>query len=123
MGVQMKKSIEWEHLIDWPHLKELKTELGESVFCDVVMLFLDDVGVGINGLARHQDASDLQAQLHSLKGNALSLGFTNLAQQCAKSEELAVKGQHCQKELNKLSACFDESKTALISCFPVEFIQ
>ncbi len=66
-------------LIDWTRIQELRDEIGGDGFAEVVAIFLDEsdavIAAGANGFA--EDA------LHFLRGAALNLGFSELANACS----------------------------------------
>lgn len=77
-------------MIDWSRVSELRDEVGEEDFAEVVDLFLDEVDGVIGGLTA--DMADLEAQLHFLKGSALNLGFAGFADLCHAGEAAARAG-------------------------------
>ncbi|MDD9743131.1 MULTISPECIES: Hpt domain-containing protein [Marinovum] len=78
-------------MIDWSRVSELREEVGEEDFAEVVELFLDEVDGVIGTLA--PETADLEAQLHFLKGSALNLGFAAFAALCQAGETAANAGQ------------------------------
>ncbi|MFP4043627.1 MAG: histidine kinase [Rhodosalinus sp.] len=88
-------------MIDWTRVTELHREVGAEDFEEVVTLFVEEVEAALDALD-HDDPSP--EHLHFLKGSALNLGFTALAQQCAPPGNTAA-----------LRACFAESKASFLS--------
>lgn len=89
-------------MIAWDRIEELKAELGEDDFAEVAALFLQEAQDTLQGLANRASANDL----HFLKGLALNLGFTALADLCQAAEDGAVTPPSALRD------CFARSKTA-----------
>lgn len=79
-------------MIDWKRIADLKEELGEDDFEEVFDIFLDEVGDGVQGLDSTLEASALEAILHSIKGNAVTVGFAALADLASEGEINASRG-------------------------------
>ena len=86
-------------MIDWAQVGELRNEVGADDFEEVVHLFLAEVEDVIALLQSRvesglqADAGDpLEAQLHFLRGSALSLGFTTFCSLCLTAERKAADG-------------------------------
>jgi HPt (histidine-containing phosphotransfer) domain-containing protein len=88
-------------MIDWTRVTELHREVGAEDFEEVVTLFIEEVEAALEALDYHDPSPE---HLHFLKGSALNLGFTALAQQCASPAHTAA-----------LRACFAESKASFLS--------
>ncbi|KMK65429.1 Hpt domain-containing protein [Puniceibacterium sp. IMCC21224] len=80
-------------MIDWSRVRELCDEIGADDFGEVVELFLAEVEETLDSLpTRMSDANALENALHFLKGSALNLGFSALAQHCQAAERAAAGG-------------------------------
>lgn len=101
-------------MIEWSQVDALEAEMGES-FPEVVALFLEEAGEIVERLegGDRQDGKALAADLHALKGAALNLGLTGLADLCAEGERSAEAGQYEQVALPETISCFRESCAAL----------
>ncbi|KPQ20286.1 MAG: hypothetical protein HLUCCA24_02315 [Rhodobacteraceae bacterium HLUCCA24] len=88
-------------MIDWTRVTELHREVGSEDFEEVVTLFIEEVEAALEALGPSTPSPE---QLHFLRGGALNLGFTALAQQCAASGTT-----------DTLRACFAESKATFLS--------
>lgn len=66
-------------MIDMARLEELRDDVGEEEFGEVLELFFLEVETAIDALP---DAIDRAAALHFIKGCALNLGFNDLANAC-----------------------------------------
>ncbi|NCO20685.1 MAG: Hpt domain-containing protein [Rhodobacterales bacterium] len=73
-------------MIDWARITQLRDDIGEDDFDEIVTLFLAEVDEMITRLSNGFDANTLAADLHFLKGSALNLGFRTLASLCQKGE-------------------------------------
>lgn len=72
-------------LISWSRVQELRAEIGDESFAEVVAIFLEESDAVI---ARSQSGFTPE-DLHFLKGAALNLGFSTLAAACDSGEDAA----------------------------------
>lgn len=79
-------------LIDRDRLQELRDEIGEEDFAEVVTMFLEEMRDSLQELRDNPAMAGTDA-LHGLRGSALNLGFTDFAAACTKAEQRAVAGQ------------------------------
>ncbi|NHX27648.1 Hpt domain-containing protein, partial [Escherichia coli] len=79
-------------MIDWDRVTELKTEVGEEAFDEVVDLFLEETDEEIAKLGTAVHSGDLPEILHFIKGSALNLGFADLAALSARCEKTLASG-------------------------------
>lgn len=91
-------------MIDRDRLQELRGEIGEEDFADVVAMFLDEMGETLAALGA--DPSGISADaLHGLRGSALNLGFSAFAAACSLAEkQLAEGGAVDSAQLERLFA-------------------
>lgn len=80
-------------MIDWTRVKDLRSEIGREDFGDIVSLFLEEADEVVARLSGLTDAKSMENNLHFLKGSALNLGFSHLAQMCQDEERRAATGQ------------------------------
>jgi HPt (histidine-containing phosphotransfer) domain-containing protein len=80
-------------VIDWDRVADLRAEIGEADFEEVVEMFLCESDEVITRLRRGRPDPTLEAELHFLKGSALNLGFSQLAELCSKGEKAAEAGR------------------------------
>ena len=73
-------------MIDWRRIDELKSEIGQEDFEEVVVLFLEEVESAIGALNPASDFESWRDSMHFLKGSAMNLGFEELASLCQKGE-------------------------------------
>ncbi|GAA6180755.1 MULTISPECIES: Hpt domain-containing protein [unclassified Shimia] len=97
-------------MIDWERVEELRSEIGAEDFGEVVELFLDEVEEVIGRLREGADISNLEADLHFLKGGALNLGFRAFSQLCQAGEAAAAAGKADTVDLSAILNAFAESK-------------
>lgn len=80
-------------MIDWSRVNELKSEVGEEDFGEVVDMFLGEVEEIIERLRSDAAHENLEADLHFLKSSALNLGFSDFANICSAGESDAAQGK------------------------------
>ena len=98
-------------MISWHRVAELRDEIGAEDFAEVVALFLEEADDVVARLPNCADAKAVENALHFLKGSALNLGFSELAQQCQDGERLAASG-HANIETAGVAQCYAASKAA-----------
>ena len=74
-------------MIDWARVDELRTEIGEDDFAEIAGLFLEELAEATGGLATLRDPTALSDAYHGLKGAALNLGFSRLAELATAAEQ------------------------------------
>jgi HPt (histidine-containing phosphotransfer) domain-containing protein len=79
-------------VINWERVDELRDEIGADGFVEVVALFLDEADEAVARLDGGT-AAGLAADLHFLKGAALNLGLSRLADLCQQGERAAARGE------------------------------
>jgi len=98
-------------LIDWTRVAELRDEVGEEDFPAVVEMFLADTEDVLNRL---RTGAVTEAQLHYLKGSALTMGFTRLAGLCREGEAAAARGLSDGVDPAAIAALFRASRAAFL---------
>jgi len=78
-------------MLDWARIEELREEIGADDFAEVAEIFLDELEEVMERLQSGGTSEDTAEQLHFLKGCALNLGFSTMAQ-LASQGEAVVKG-------------------------------
>lgn len=78
--------------ISWDRLAELRSEIGEEDFAEVVELFLAEFEEALVRLSSQAAELDLGNEYHALKGCAVNLGMSELAEHCAAAESGAKAG-------------------------------
>lgn len=97
-------------MIDWTRIDELKDELGEDDFEDVFSIFLEEVQESVDSLKESPTGPALEAILHSVKGNAVTVGFSTLADLAGAGEIKA--GQGAAVDLMQIYQAHAKSKEA-----------
>ncbi|PCJ09843.1 MAG: histidine kinase [Rhodobacteraceae bacterium] len=108
-------------MIDWPRVKELREEVGAEDFGEVVDLFLEEVEEVISKLGENLDRTQLEQDLHFLKGSALSLGFQAFSTLCQDGESKSALGKADTVDVPAIIAEFQTSKTTFINELPTRF--
>ncbi len=67
-------------------------EIGADDFGEIIAVFLQETDEVVARLITLSDARAMENDLHFLKGSALNLGFTTLAQICQSGERRAASG-------------------------------
>lgn len=104
-------------MINWPRVKELRDEVGEEDFDEVVELFLEEVE-GVIGKLRTGDRSMLEQDLHFLKGSAMNLGFDGFSTLCLKGERDSAAGAAASVDLDAVFLSYEQSKVEFLSKLP-----
>lgn len=102
-------------MIMWQRIAQLKEEIGEDDFDEVVTLFLEEVEEVIARMQQGFDPETIGADLHFLKGSALNLGFRHFAGLCAEGEHAAQAGRADPAQVERVIAAFEESRAAFIA--------
>lgn len=105
-------------MIDWARVSELRNEVGAEDFEDVVQLFLAEVEDVTERLQATSDPATLEAELHYLRGSALSLGFTSFSRICLEAERNASAGLLTDEDLSEVLFAFFNSKAEFIEGLP-----
>lgn len=102
-------------MIDWTRVKDLRSEIGENDFFEVVEMFFDETDEVVANLERTVDLATVESLLHFLKGSALNLGFIDLATLCQNGEKSAAQGRAEQVNLRDVTASYHLSKSELLT--------
>ncbi len=102
-------------MINWSRVIQLRNEVGNAEFDEVVQIFLDEVQEAIERLEQDKARRDLEQNLHFLKGSALSLGFDHFSRLCQDGERSAASGHAVDVDLPEILAAFEESRTYFLS--------
>lgn len=106
-------------MIDWKRVAELRAEIGDADFAEVVELFIEEVEALIGRLKANPDPSRYEEDLHFLKGCAVNLGFAALAGQCFSGETMAVQGNADKVDLAAILDCYEASKSEFFRSDPL----
>jgi HPt (histidine-containing phosphotransfer) domain-containing protein len=96
-------------VIDWERVAELREEVGEEDFAEVVDLFLDEVESALDRLKRTAPPA-LEGELHFVKGSAMTLGFQDLAEICRLGERSAAEARFDAIDIPAVLNVYAQSK-------------
>lgn len=102
-------------MIDWSRVHELKDEIGDEDFDEVVEMFFAEVEEVILRLKTAPDPTCLEHDMHFLKSSALNLGFSKMSSLCMDGERRAASGDGALIGLEEVFRTWDESKAAFLS--------
>lgn len=102
-------------MIDWARVAELYEDFGEAMFAEILGAFLQDMEAGQATLGAAQTPEDLRAAFHFLKGAALNLGMTTLADLCEEGERIASDGARPDELAAKVQARVSHDCQVLVS--------
>lgn len=97
-------------MIDWQRAADLRQEIGNEGFLEVVELFLDEVESVLMRLSGQPDPVKYEDDMHFLKGSALNLGFAALGELCRVGERFASEGMADKVDIPAVLACYSDSK-------------
>ncbi len=102
-------------MISWDRVNELRDEVGEEDFAEVVSLFLEEVEEVMTRLQSKPDPASYEADLHFLKGSALNLGFRALSTLC-RDKEMKISGNASGEiDLGDIFSTYEQSKAEFLS--------
>lgn len=102
-------------MIDWTRVNELRNEIGDDGFSEVVELFLDEVEEVIARLENAPDPRSFEQDLHFLKGSAWNLGFAAFGALCQSGERRAAQGQAATVDMAAVLASYAASKDCFLA--------
>ena len=101
-------------MIAWDRLNELRAEIGDEDLADVAAMFLEEADEVVAQLVGVLPDSQIESQLHFLKGSALNLGLSDLSALCQDGERRASLGQGNEIDLGRITAVYEASKAAFL---------
>lgn len=102
-------------MIDWAAVEELRSEIGEEDFAEVVAAFLDETDEVVARLRDAPDPAGFRADFHFLKGSALNLGLKGFAEVCRQAEALAAGGNGQEIDLCHAVETYQKSKAEFLT--------
>ncbi|UWR22488.1 Hpt domain-containing protein [Sulfitobacter sp. S190] len=105
-------------MIDWDHINTLRNDIGPDEFEEVIEIFLEEVEGILLTLPDRTDPRALTDELHAIKGCALNLGFTSLANLCQEGENRIAASVAHKIDVTPLTACYETSKKMFLSGLP-----
>jgi len=97
-------------VICWDRVNELREEVGQEDFNEVLEIFFEEVEEVIEKLRNTPDPQSYEADFHFLKGSALNLGFERFAHLCSASEIAARNQQDAKVNLADVLNSYELSK-------------
>ncbi|QFT58224.1 Hpt domain protein [Sulfitobacter sp. THAF37] len=104
-------------MIDWQQVTTLRDDVGPEDFDEIVARFLQEANETTRKLAAACDPHRLEEDLHSLKGNALNLGFSALSDLCQRGEISAAGGTLDPDDLGQILSCYDASRQSFLDWY------
>lgn len=101
-------------MIDWTRVNQLREEIGQDDFDEIVEIFLEEVEEEISSLRNDPAPNTLEAKLHFLKGSALNLGFAAFSDLCKSGESAAAQGQTDEIDVASIVSSYDASKSEFL---------
>lgn len=100
-------------MISIERLAELKSEVGEDDFVEIVALFIAESDGIVAQLGEASKPAEAEELLHALKGSALNLGFDTLAALCRQGEGHAAGTDAWAPRVERLLDVYQKSKARL----------
>jgi HPt (histidine-containing phosphotransfer) domain-containing protein len=101
-------------MIDWTRVETLREEVGAEEFSEVVDLFLNEVDAALQKMKVETSIETLEADMHFLKGSALSLGFRQMSELCQAGETASAHGNQQAVNLTDLFDCYERSRVLFL---------
>jgi len=102
-------------MIDWARVDELRAEIGEDGFGEVVLLFMEEVESVLARMASAQPGHRPGDDLHFLKGCAWNLGFRQFGAMCQDRERRLAAGDTAAFQPAEIAECYIDSKANFLA--------
>ncbi|MEQ9692810.1 Hpt domain-containing protein [Shimia sp. SDUM112013] len=102
-------------MINWARVDELRNEIGQEGFDEIVDIFLEEVEQVLAKLRDTPDRKTLREDLHFLKGCALNLGFSELASRCQAGETACAQGEAGSVDVPAVLKAYSNSKLEFVN--------
>ncbi|MEL6204648.1 MAG: Hpt domain-containing protein [Pseudomonadota bacterium] len=100
--------------IAWNRVAELRDEIGDDEFAEVVELFLEEVDAMVAELSEAPEP-ELEERLHAIKGSALNLGFEGFAELCQLGESSAAAGRGGDVDRTSVATIYHMSREVFLA--------
>lgn len=100
-------------MLNWTRIEELRDEVGEDAFSEVVELFLEEVAETLAELG--SGSSSLEEQLHFLKGASLNLGLDDFSEICSSGEKAAREGRSSEVNVTAIHETYAKSRETFLA--------
>ncbi len=95
-------------MLDLARLNDLRSEVGEDEFAEVVDIFREEVE-DVLGRLDGVDPLDLAGALHFLKGSALNIGLQQVGALCESEERRLKADPNHAPDVAEIRSCYDVS--------------
>jgi HPt (histidine-containing phosphotransfer) domain-containing protein len=112
-GLDALRPTEERTVISTERLEELKAEVGEDDFVEIVALFIAESDGIVGRLGEAPDPGEAEELLHALKGSALNLGFDALATLCRQGEGQTAGTEAWGPRVDRVIDVYEQSKARL----------
>jgi HPt (histidine-containing phosphotransfer) domain-containing protein len=100
-------------VISTERLDELRSEVGDDDFGEIVSLFIAESDAIVSRLADVPNPAEAEELLHALKGSALNLGFDHLAALCNEGEGRWAGTDAWGMKVDRIAEVYEQSKARL----------
>ena len=101
-------------MIDWNRVSELREEVGEADFGEVLDMFFEEVAAVLEELGSGStDAT--KSELHFLKGSAMNIGMSDVSSLCREFETALAADPKEVVDIDAIRQAFLASKEAIAS--------
>lgn len=101
-------------MIDWKRIAEMKEEIGEDDFAEVVEMFFEEA-IEVLAALQPDNAQSLGSDLHFLKGSAMNMGLQAVSEICGDAECELRNRPHLRVDIVPIRDVFEKSKALLES--------
>ena len=101
-------------MISWQRVNELRDEVGQDDFHEVVELFLEEVDDVIERLRVEPNPTTFADDMHFLKGGAMNLGFSDFCTACETVEALIVQNSLSSIDIPSLIKTYETSRSEFL---------
>ena len=96
-------------MIDWNRVSELRSEVGEDDFDEVLVMFFDELADVLENLGTG-GVEAIKRDLHMLKGSAINIGLADVSTLCRDCEMALAANPDNAIDLNAIRTAFVVSK-------------
>ncbi|MGI9391292.1 MAG: Hpt domain-containing protein [Boseongicola sp.] len=101
-------------MIDWNRLSELRSEVGEDDYDEILVLFFDEVASVLDSI-ESANVDAMKRDLHFLKGSAMNIGLTDVSALCQDYELALATNPDDTIDLSAIRHAFLASKEKIES--------
>ena len=100
-------------MIDRARLEELREEVGNGDFAEVIELFCEELAETLDRMTQGHSSS-MADDLHFLKGSALNIGMSEVASLCAAGEAMIHNDGAASPDIVGIKTAFEKAQTELV---------